>query len=750
MDGRTASWRGLLLVGTLVVGCQHGARGTLTGRATVDGSVDSAGISLRLAGPMAAATSSAADGSFHFAGLKAGRYAVVASASGTLEGSLTAEAALDDGAFPPLLFHSIGGVAGRVTRGGAQTGNQGIVVTLAGTSSAVITDDSGAFAIARVMPGSYVVSASAAGFVTATALDVQVSRGSVTMVPKIDLSVAPSGQSVSTDLRGQAHLTGVADASGITVTLVGTSLSTVTAADGSFVFANPPEGDYALAFDSGAFHETVPSVLSLTGTDGYYVDGALYPMGAATLALPHGRRVQSGPVDLVVASPHGDFVFYRPRVLNPLGYGDAPLVKIAATGGDPVLLAAYAAPVSPLFSPDGTRMLYLARPSPGTDYEVYSAPLDGVTPRADLGTVSSSFNTMRYSPDGATVLVNSSTGLQLVPSLGGAGVHLTSAPVGTFFASPKGDEVLVQDRCSSYACAIDRIPLSGASPSPLAALAYSFVPSPAWDRVAFGDGNQLQVVDLHSNVTTAVGGNVNAPYVFTPDGARLLYFAANATDLHSLSLADGVDTTLALALSGTQGATLSPAGTLVYYSDAKWNLFRIPVGGGTAQPLGQSTYVFSPHGTWVAVVGPQDFASYSAPLSIGPAEGGALVPVAAAVIWSSVHFSADDRQIAYLADDGRLGDSGFVEVSPSDTVEVVRLAAGARQLHGFSPDGNHLLYQSATGVLVVPVGGGGATELLDHAYLPPFFANDGVAVAVETSAAPPFSFQNGLYLLSVP
>jgi hypothetical protein len=757
--------RPVLLVGmALAFGCDAISGGTLTGRATLDGEADHTGILLSLAGPVSATTETAADGSYHFAGLPEGEYVVIATASGTREGALTASAHRADGHFADLVFHPVGALAGRVTRGGAAAGNAGIVVLASGSSGVATTDDTGAFTLGGLAPGHYDLSAFTSGFLPGAARGVEVRRGETGMVAQIDLVGALSGAPSAGELKGKARVTGGGDASGIAVSLVGTSLATTTDADGSFVLPHPPDGIYSLSFDRGDFHEIAPAVLAIPGSTGFYLDGSLYPLDGATAALPRGRRQLSGAIDGAQRAPNGDVILFR---LLDLQSGVPPtgaLMSLPVAGGTPATLASRVGQKI-AFSPDGKRVLFATGPDRNQGWDLASAPVGGgpaITLRSSI------LQTYQYTPDGRYVLTGGApytNELWAVPADGGPSVKLAAnIQTAGFQAIPATSDVLVMANCASYPyyygpCALLRAPLSGAAPAVVAGSVLWLAISPARDRIVYYTGDKLVAVDLSSGVTTQLfSGTVSYSYAFTPDGTRFVFVAnlnsSHVGDVYSVPSTGGTATLLASGVN-EGGMRLSPGGQRVYLEAYGQPALRaVPTAGGTIETLGQNgqyaqSFRFSPKGSWVAMLSDYAPASQSGTLSVGPAEGGPMHVVASAALSRAVVFSLDDAQIAYLVDDGHIGETGWLEVAPSAGGGAIRFQGGVKSIWSFSPGGTSLLYGTDELVptsWVVPTSGGQPRGLLEASGTA-FFASDDLVVGVRSQTAAPFSFQNGLYLL---
>ena len=146
-------------------------------------------------------------------------------------------------------------VKGVVTLANVTGGDQsGTTLTLAQSGSAsrsVTTGPLGAYTFNDLCGGSYDLAASRIGYLPATTT--VVATAAVTTVPP--LSLQPATFSVA----GTVTVTGGGDASGVVVTLDGTTLTATTGADGTFRLDAVPGGVYTLrAAKSGLLAVAVP------------------------------------------------------------------------------------------------------------------------------------------------------------------------------------------------------------------------------------------------------------------------------------------------------------------------------------------------------------------------------------------------------------------------------------------------------------------------------------------------------------
>jgi hypothetical protein len=118
-----------------------------------------AGVKVVLEGEFTNVTETDETGSYAFAGVPPGRYTLRASfGEFTREGEVTTAIEPVSGenlSAPTLTLTPAGGLKGRATLGGKQSGNLGIRVSIDGTDLVTTTDDAGRFSLARVPVGSY-------------------------------------------------------------------------------------------------------------------------------------------------------------------------------------------------------------------------------------------------------------------------------------------------------------------------------------------------------------------------------------------------------------------------------------------------------------------------------------------------------------------------------------------------------------------------------------------------------------------
>ncbi len=142
---------------------------------------------------IAAQATTDASGAYALTGLAAGTYTVYASSRDSLEKAVatgvTVEAGKDVTA-SDLQLTPTGQISGTATLNGAVSGNLGIVVYIAGTSYAALSDNAGAFTISSVPVGTYTVYASMQGYNSANVPNISVTAGNTANAGTLNLTVA--------------------------------------------------------------------------------------------------------------------------------------------------------------------------------------------------------------------------------------------------------------------------------------------------------------------------------------------------------------------------------------------------------------------------------------------------------------------------------------------------------------------------------------------------------------------------------
>jgi len=283
----------------IVVMYPTGQTFTVSGRVTLNGS-GLPGVTVSLQGT-SFSTVTGPDGAYSLTGVPNALYTVVPSLAGYTftpvnraipdsNGNVTGQ---DFSAtLIPVQTHT---VSGKVTLNGS--GLPGVTVSLQGTSFTTVTGSDGAYSLTGVPNGSYTAVPSLTGYtfnpanssVSVNNSDVAGQDFSATLIPVQTHTVS-----------GRVTLSG-RGLSGVTVTLLGTSFSTVTASDGTYTLAGVPNGAYtAVPSLTGYTFNPANSPVSVNNSD---VTGQDF---AATLSppLPSGfpSNVPTGNYSITVTA----------------------------------------------------------------------------------------------------------------------------------------------------------------------------------------------------------------------------------------------------------------------------------------------------------------------------------------------------------------------------------------------------------------------------------------------------------------
>lgn len=747
----------------------------LVGKVVLAGEADASGVVVTLGGPDNRTAVTDASGAYAFRELAGGEYALVASARSTLEGTL-AQAITVSGnaevAAPDLAFTPVGSLSGRVTLAGAQTGNGGIVVALAGGSVAGVTDDAGAYRLERVPVGTHEVLASRAGYRTGSAPGQAVAYAAATAVPVLDLA---AGGTETGTLAGTATLVGMDAHGGTTVTIAGTGKTATTAADGRWVLEGVSDGLYTLALENGEYGERIPGVLSLSGGTGFVVEGSLYPLGDIELA--RGRRLFSG----AVTQTDGKIVKEKEPITKSATWTATPdrsrivalvagaLVSAPVAGGDLVTLAedvlsfrvsptstavlyrTYAGSLEavsvaggaprvlgldtgePWFTADGTKALFTKSSPEGSLLHLAEYDTGEVIALGIAGSV-------WFAGGGAYVLMRDYGADTLSSASVATGAVVTLATnVQSHALTPAGTALLVLSDYTGSAGTLSLVPLEGGG-TVLATDA-------RWDWEWSDDGTKLAFtrytggvygvqVSAVSDGTTLFSAPGATRVGFSPGSQHFVY--RSGASLYALPAGGG--TPVALSHSYHSGPAFSPSGEHLLFTeyayDAGWRYtakvaslatgevrssYSAPagyyVGNLRFSPDSTRAYAYHPnasgYGTWAAL----------------PTAGGAAETLGEATS-STLQFSPDGAFGVFPAHVSGVWTLHSVSVATSAVVDL-GVAWGS---FSFSPGSTRVLYSSGGVLGSVPVAGGSA-EVLGTDVASWQLSPDGTTLALVTSYA---------------
>jgi len=162
------------------------ADSAISGKVVLTGATDASGVVVTAVGPSTGSAQTAADGTFKIASLAPGNYLVSADVSDSLERTQsTYLAVVTDAVASTLTFTLVGTLSGTAQRTGSSDPSN-IFIRVLGTDLGAVTDSAGNYQISGVQLGAATVSASATGFLTATA-NITAARGNTT-VPALTLA----------------------------------------------------------------------------------------------------------------------------------------------------------------------------------------------------------------------------------------------------------------------------------------------------------------------------------------------------------------------------------------------------------------------------------------------------------------------------------------------------------------------------------------------------------------------------------
>jgi Tol biopolymer transport system component len=409
---------------------------------------------------------------------------------------------------------------------------------------------------------------------------------------------------------------------------------------------------------------------------------------------------------LYVADQDTEHVFELYNV--PIGGGspvklNGPLIN----GGDVVS-------GSPQFSPNGGRVLYVADQEVDQVTELYSVPSTGGATVKLNSPLPMSANVDGsnpiFSPDGSRVVYCADQQTALVhelysvPSGGGANTKLNGVlvnggdvdPLGTRF-SPDGSRVLyVADQDTDEAPELYSVPAAGGTPLKLnGPLVLGGRVASASARFNANGTRVLYVADQYTNSvdelfsvaasggtpvklngTLIAGGDVSlTSSLFSADGSRVVYRADqnldNVFELYSVPSTGGISVKLngSLVSAGDvveDSARVSPDSTRVLYiadedTNEKFELYNVPISAGTPNKLsgpllsqGDVTAAeFTPDGSRVIYLANEDSVSAFELYSV-PSAGGTPTKISGPLVYggnvTDFQISPNGQRVVYRAD----------------------------------------------------------------------------------------------------
>jgi hypothetical protein len=566
------------------------------------------------------------------------------------------------------------------------------------------------------------------------------------------------GSGPTIELHGVVRLADQIDPSLTEIYLDNTLTTATTATDGSYVVPNVPVGTHTLRFVYGDYTETIPEVDAILGSHGMVPDsaGPLYPL-TAPLTIPHARRLASAPSpDRVHVSPDGTMaavIAGQQLVLTPVGGGAS---------------ASAAASAFIAFTPDSQSVVY----APASGAPVLR-PLHGGAARtlAGAGDCATASGSIVMAPDSKHLLcMLANADWRLVSLDDGSGVtftawlslgfdHSTLPP--TF--SPDGSHLVwidVQGNLVGSAVAT-------LTPSQLLPTVVQRNPSSAafGPIFSFGGGKlaiasnvtspiALTVIDLNTLALSPVASSIvtTPPFLLSPDG-RYIGYISGPPAVGYLADRDGQHATEAgLPIGFTADGKRYVYGTYDSSQSGSMALFSVPTTGtrtvATITAAEALTPLLSPDSTHVLFTIPggnqgKD-AVYAATLdgsNYGILFDPSLYPGS-----SAYSFTSDGGYVLFSTGPGQL-DLRSIAIGGGNVSEWGNVNDCVS-----APDGKHLVAEVqavANGTLATIAMANGTVSLYDGLGSRAVWLDSSHFVYTHSGAAPPYSFQDGVYLARV-
>lgn len=411
-------------------------------------------------------------------------------------------------------------------------------------------------------------------------------------------------------------------------------------------------------------------------------------------------------------------------------------------------------------APDSSRVVYLAEQDTADVVELYSVPLNG-GPITKLNPPITAIDgevdsyTATFSPDGSRVVfladwqIDNIHELFSVPAAGGTPVRLNGdlAPNGTlsdFRITPDGSRVVYvasQDDATMFE--VYTVPLAGGEniklSDPLVAGGSVWMAkiSPDGERVVYTATQDVATqweifsVSLTNPLAPAVKLNpplgVNSDVIYnnfriSPDGGQVVYLADQALNdvyfLYSVPIEGGTAVPLtqigdgAPLLDGDHTFEISPDSSRVVFratTSGVKQLFSVPLAGGDVTQLNGpiipeygyvQSFEISPDSSRVVYWANQQIGNSEELYSV-PIAGGEVAKLNSALPWlgkvASYQISADSQRVIYVADQQVLHEYEIFSVPLADGV-ITKLnpplvdGGGVNLSFRISPNSNHVVY----------------------------------------------------------
>lgn len=213
---------------------------TISGTVTLVGAAFS-GVTVNLSGASTATTTTAADGSYSFAGLANGNYSVMPSKTGNIFNPISLAVSVSGANATGKNFAATASTATTYSISGS-TGITGVTVTLSGANTgSVVSGTSGAYTFSGLLAGTYSLTPSLSGYTfSPTSSPITITNANITTGANFTATAIPLPHSISGTVSG-------ATMSGVTITVTGTATATATTnSSGVYTVPGLYDGSYTV------------------------------------------------------------------------------------------------------------------------------------------------------------------------------------------------------------------------------------------------------------------------------------------------------------------------------------------------------------------------------------------------------------------------------------------------------------------------------------------------------------------------